>query len=1143
VRLEDLALGSVVSGVTSDGNVTVVAVDWSGPDAVVLTYRDGQRRLDERILYRSDEPNLRKAEASEGRPFDAPGADFRLAAEAQRIKMAGLFDPMLAVATSDVRPLPHQIRAVYGELLPRTPLRFLLADDPGAGKTIMAGLYIKELLLRGDLARCLIVAPGGLVEQWQDELHGKFGLEFEILTASLVETTVAGSVFDRHPLLIARMDQLARSEELMAALHASEWDLVVVDEAHRMSAHYFGNELKVTRRYELGRLLGRIARHVLLMTATPHAGKEEDFQLFLALLDPDRFEGKFRHGIHSADTSGLMRRMVKEDLLTFEGKPLFPERIAETVPYELSALESELYEQVTHYVREEMNRADKLEKKRGNTVGFALTILQRRLASSPEAIFRSLQRRRARLEKRRDEIVNGTVRTLDDELTADVSLLEDLDELSAAEAEELEEVVLDAATAARTITELDAELVVLDGLERLAARVRRSGDDRKWQELRSILNDRILQTGKDGNPRKLIIFTEHKDTLEYLTGRIGRLLARVDAVVAIHGGVPRDERRRRTEEFTHNPYCQVMVATDAAGEGLNLQKAHLMVNYDLPWNPNRLEQRFGRIHRIGQEEVCRLWNLVAVGTREGDVYRRLLDKIEEQRQAYGGKVFDVLGEVFEGKPLRDLLVKAILYGDDPQRRAELEQVIDENVSSGLTELLEERALTSEMIAQADVEQLRRQMDEARARRLQPHYVELFFKGAFARLGGRIARREKGRYEITHVPAALRQRDPRAPGRPPVASRYERVTFEMDHLRGPGLAPADLLAPGHPLLDAVIESVIDKYGEALARGSVLVDPNAGPDDGNRLLVAVMEEISGGTGASVAKRFGYVYVDSPGAASDAGPAPYLDFDVQEELSGPRPSGTWGNEAERAATQWIIQHELPAYGNDLGARRLAEIERTRSAVKSRLSQEFNRLHAEAMDAEARESEGKRVRVRAGTLRQRAQSIDARLDSRLRELDQQAQLNLKPPHVVGAALIVPAVPVARPDHPVSTKEVERRAVDAVLTAERSLGRQPEEMAHNNPGYDIRSLSSDGHLIHIEVKGRIAGANDFFITYNEVLHGKNAAPRYRLALVRVSPDGPHADEVRYIADPFRRTELGSFTATGITGDWNAEWARGTVPF
>ena len=353
--LEELKPGLRIDGLIPAEVITVIAAQWHGTDALELTYKNASGGLGQQVVFRKDQDKLAVAQSG-SRAFDATASDFKLVAEAQRISLAGLFDPMLAVATSDVQPLPHQIRAVYGELLPRTPLRFLLADDPGAGKTIMAGLYIKELLLRDDVKQCLIIAPGGLVEQWQDELFFKFGLRFDLLTNQLIDAQANFNVFETNPLLIARMDQLSRNEQLQAQLKETEWDLIIVDEAHRMGAHYFGGELRKTKRFLLGEMLGQITRHLLLMTATPHSGKEEDFQLFLTLLDRDRFEGKQKK---SADVSGIMRRMVKEDLLTFEGKKLFPERIAETVPYELTALEYDLYEDVTHYVREGMNRADR----------------------------------------------------------------------------------------------------------------------------------------------------------------------------------------------------------------------------------------------------------------------------------------------------------------------------------------------------------------------------------------------------------------------------------------------------------------------------------------------------------------------------------------------------------------------------------------------------------------------------------------------------------------------------------------------------------------------------------------------------------------------------------------------------------------
>ena len=618
--------------------------------------------------------------------------------EAQRIRLAHLFDPVLAVHTSVVEPLPHQITAVYEAMLPRQPLRFLLADDPGAGKTIMAGLLIRELIARGDVERCLVVCPGGLAEQWQDELYRRFQLPFEILTNDKLEAARTRNWFIETDLVIARLDKLSRDEDVQRKLQAPDagWDLVVCDEAHKLSATFFGGEIKYTKRYRLGQLLSGLTRHLLLMTATPHNGKEEDFQLFLALLDGDRFEGRFRDGVHTTDVSDLMRRMVKERLLKFDGRPLFPERIAHTVPYKLSDDEARLYTAVTDYVRDEFDRAEALANaKRAGTVGFALTILQRRLASSPEAIYRSLRRRRERLEGRLGELeaqqrggrrsvgVASTVPELDARGGAesrdtdgsagivftvaelDPDDVEDLDDAPEREMEDAEARILDQATAARSIAELKAEIETLKRLEALALGVRRAGRDTKWREFAGLFGEVFTAAGLAGrvaesdvpygagaipppspSPRqKLVLFTEHRDTLRYLYERITTLLGRGKAVVVIHGGIGREERLAVQEAFRHDPEVRVLLATDAAGEGINLQRAHLMVNYDLPWNPNRLEQRFGRIHRIGQTEVCHLWNLVADDTREGDVYRRLLEKLEQARETLGGgQVFDVLGK-------------------------------------------------------------------------------------------------------------------------------------------------------------------------------------------------------------------------------------------------------------------------------------------------------------------------------------------------------------------------------------------------------------------------------------------------------------------------------------------------------------------
>jgi superfamily II DNA or RNA helicase len=1133
--LEELKPGLRISGLIPAEVVTVIFAQWHGTDALELTFKTTAGTLDQQVIFRKDQDKLSVAQTG-SRAFSASATDFKLVAEAQRITLAGLYDPMLAVATSDVRPLPHQISAVYGELLPRTPLRFLLADDPGAGKTIMAGLYIKELILRDDIKRCLIVAPGGLVEQWQDELFFKFGLRFDLLTNQTIDAYINDNVFGTHPLLIARMDQLSRNEELQTQLKDTEWDLIVVDEAHRMAAHYFGGKLEKTKRFQLGELLGNLTRHLLLMTATPHSGKEEDYQLFLTLLDRDRFEGK---NTKTADTSNIMRRMIKEDLLTFDGKRLFPERKAETVPYELTELEYSLYQQVTDYVRDGMNRADRVGGKRKNTVGFALTVLQRRLASSPEAIYKSLVRRSQRLQRKKQEILNGTYR--DTEPTVDVDAL-DADDYNAEEVEALEEELLDAATAAQTVEELDAELADLAELTTLAKEVRDRGTDRKWSELRTIVEDEAL-TEKDGSPRKLIIFTEHRDTLEYLTTRIRTLIGKPDAVKAIHGGVRRAERRLITEEFTKNRDTQILIATDAAGEGLNLQAAHLMVNYDLPWNPNRIEQRFGRIHRIGQEEVCRLWNIVASNTREGDVYTRLLIKIEEQRKAYGGKVFDVLGDAFHETPLRELLLEAIRYGDDPQVQQKMHEVVDATVSEGLPELLKERALAADQLAEADLAELRAAMDEARARRLQPHYIELAFKAAFTRLGGRIAKRERGRYEIANVPAHIR-----ASKHQPIATKYDRVTFDLEHVLPESQARADLLAPGHPLHDAVMDEITKLLGGALNYGTVLVSSTL---EEPHLLVGVVEEVCDATGASISRRFGYCYVDSYGTVTSAGPAPYLDCVAAPDtpLVANGRQLPWLAEAEDRAMTWIITNQLPDYLAEVQPRRVAELAKTRALVIKRLEGERDRLLYDSAIIAEKEQAGEKPKESSESLNRKAVDLDVRLRKRLELLDQQELMSTKPPRIITAALVLPIgmlendLPPTAPIHAKETKDVERRGVDLVLACERKVGRDAVEQTFTNKGFDILSTAPNGDTYRIEVKARLDGATDFYVTHNEVLVGKNAVPRYRLALVKVDPRGPQHDQVRYLDNPFATTELGDFEATGIRGDWSKMWAKGTEPF
>ncbi|MBM3495167.1 MAG: DUF3883 domain-containing protein, partial [Armatimonadetes bacterium] len=1065
--------------------------------------------------------------------------------------------------------LPHQITAVYEELLPRQPLRFLLADDPGAGKTIMAGLFIKELIVRGDLKRCLVICPGSLAEQWQDELSRRFDLPFEILTNDKLEAARTGNWFVENDLAIARLDKLARSEDVQLKLSAPDnrYDLVVCDEAHKLSATFFGGEVKYTKRYKLGQLVSGLTRHFLLMTATPHNGKEEDFQLFLALLDGDRFEGRFRDGVHQVDASDLMRRMVKEKLLKFDGTPLFPERIAYTVPYRLSQAEARLYREVTEYVRQEFNRADALQNdKRAGTIGFALTILQRRLASSPEAIYQSLRRRHERLEKRLRELEllqrgAGGPALLQAGPVLDPDDVEDIEEAPEHEAEQAEQEILDQATAASTIEELKLEIQTLARLEALAAEIRRSGQDTKWRELSQLLGEIFTPVALGGergaesperpygsgpipkpapSPRqKLVLFTEHRDTLSYLERQVSLLLGRPQALAIIHGGMGREDRRKAQERFLQDPEVRVLLATDAAGEGINLQRAHLMVNYDLPWNPNRLEQRFGRIHRIGQTEVCHLWNLVAEETREGDVYRRLLEKLEEARQALGGQVFDVLGKLqFEGKPLRELLIEAVRYGELPEVRARLARVVEEGVDRNqLQNLLEDRSLAHDVMDASRVARVREDMERAEARRLQPHYIESFFLEAFKRLGGSSREREPRRYEVTHVPAPVRHRDRLIGTGDPVLERYERIAFEKPLLAPPGKVLATFVCPGHPLLDSVLDLTLERHRDLLKRGTILVDER---DAGiaPRVLFFLEHAIQDssllptGERRTISRRMLYVEMESTGSPHHLNYAPYLDYRplaADEPDAGVffgRPELAWiTRQLEHQVQDYAIANVVSEHLGEVRDRRLKWIEKTRTAVKERLTKEIAYWDHRAEQLRLQEQAGQDgARLNSQEARRRADELQSRLERRLAELNREAQVSAVPPVVLGGVAVVPEGLIAKiqgrearpPSRPIDTQESAARARAIVMDVERSLGFDPVDRELEKLGYDIESrVPRTGRLRFIEVKGRVAGADTITVTKNEILYSLNMPEDYILAVVEYHDGDSH--RVHYVRQPFRR--------------------------
>ena len=1170
----DITAGARLGGVVPNAAVTVVALQVHGSDSATLTYRTAYGELGERLISVSDLAALAPAPTSRW-SFDADGELFRLASEARRMRFAHLADPFPAVDTSSIEPYPHQIDAVYQRLLHQRPVRFVLADDPGAGKTIMSGLLVRELMLRGDVERCLIVAPGSLVEQWQDELADRFGLRFEVLSRATVEASHTGNPFAERNLLIARLDQLARAEDLQGRLRAAEWDLVIVDEAHKMAAHSYGAELRRTKRFVLGELLRDRTRHLLLLTATPHNGKNEDFLAFLSLLHPDRFAGRLR-GRPMPDVSDVMRRLVKENLRTFEGKRLFPQRTADSLKFELSEPETDLYEAVTNYVRTGMAKAadmadsDTADRRRGIIIGFALAGLQRRLASSPAAIHHSLRRRCERLhaqaaELRRLAAAGEPVPVVDLPKGVRLSDLEDFDsdEYDDAEFEELENVFIDSATAAATADELEAEVQELRGLVALAEEVRAGGADTKWIQLRDLLREGdfgraapVNGAGADGDtadrtggtpvpadPRKLIVFSEHRDTLDYVAERIRAELGRPEAVITIHGGVKRHDRRERQERFRLDPTVQVLVATDAAGEGVNLQVANMMVNYDLPWNPNRIEQRFGRIHRIGQQRPCHLWNLVAHETREGQVFTRLFEKIEQQRGVYGEQVYDVLGDSHINTSLQQLLLEAIRADADPAQSAYMDEIIDGEIGEQLKAVLEERALAAGLADPAADERIRDLMERSKARRLQPWFVEAFFSEALRRYGGRIVGRERGRFEVTRVPTAVRAHAEAAKGT--VHDRYARVTFDKDHVRLDGAEAAELISPGSPLLTAVVNKVLAECGHTLDRGAMLVDPDD-PSTEPRLLVYLDHSVTDGRHVAgrrqvVSRRFQYAEIDRHGAVGDPGGEPYIGYqpltDEQRALVDADLDLDWvDHTAESAARDWAIQHLAGPHLEEIAAVTKARVERVQEAVRERLESEIRYWDERTEEMKAVELAGGRPRISSGRARARADELETRLARRRLELEMEADLHAGPPNIAAAALIIPgglldqlAGAPPDPQETADWMETDRRAVAAVLAAERALGRRPEAQAHSNPGFDVLSIDpTTGACYFIEVKGHLPRTTEISVSAAQVQKARSNPDRWRLALVSV-PDDPHGEPtVRYLVDPFADYTL-HFAQTKLT--------------
>ncbi|MEN3026935.1 MAG: helicase-related protein [Chlorobiota bacterium] len=1065
---------------TIQPNDVLVAPFWPEPVRVLTIQRVGDRiqieavgtrtrQFYSRLLRQTDLDGVSIVSPT-AREFSGNAEALFLAAEAHRIRFAYQFDPLFAVNISQVDPLPHQIEAVYHYLLRSPRIRFLLADDPGAGKTIMAGLLIKELKYRGLVQRTLIVVPGHLKDQWRREMKERFEEDFMVVDRGVMNAAWGRNIWRDQPQLITSMD-FAKQEGVLAALAEVHWDLVIVDEAHKMAAYRYGDKTKKTDRYRLGELLSRTSQFLLLLTATPHRGDPENFRLFLDLLVPGMFanEDLLKESVQEGENPLFLRRL-KEDLRDFEGRPLFPPRHVTTRPYRLSDEEKRLYNAVTEYVERSYNKALAAEKR---NVAFALLILQRRLASSVRAVRASLERRRKRLEE-----LLKLGKWLVEKGSIDEEVLEDMPE---AERLSAEDELIERLTAAETREELEAEINTLTELIRLAREAERQEVETKLKELRQVMDEaQLRQRGE-----KLLIFTESRETLEYLAEK---LRAWGYSVTTLHGGMSLDDRIRAEHEFRE--HAQVMVSTEAGGEGINLQFCSLMVNYDIPWNPNRLEQRMGRIHRYGQQKEVHIYNLVASDTREGKVLQALFEKLERIRQAMGSdRVFDVIGEVVPGRSLKDLIVEAIA------NRRTLEQIVSQIQAIPDAEVVEkvrQAALEALATRHIDLQRILGEDRRAREHRLVPEYIERFFERACRYLGVRLERRRDGLWRVPSLPYELRHVSQDFKHRfGQVFSEYGKIAFDKRIARS---HEAVFVAPGHPLLETVIEAVLERCQSDLHRGAVFADPD-GRSDG--WLWFLKCELRDGNDQVAGTRLFAVFQPADGSEPRLVNSAILwDLNPLTEPKAVEPPPP----ADEIIS-FAIDHALEPYRAEIlrEHQRQAQI-REKYGLRS-LEQMIGECEARIIEYETRRAEGKPVpEVEIINEQRRKEEYEARKRALEEDIQRQMSLSFTPPEILGVARVIPQRAQDPAMH--ADAEIEAIGMRVVLEYERAQGREPEDVSAENLGYDIRSQDSEGKVRYIEVKARAATGN-IVLTPNEWLMAQRLGDEYWLYIVEDAATTP----------------------------------------
>jgi len=1099
---------SILEGPFWPERVKVISSRAIGSNLEIRAIGLRTERFYSRIFTESDLSRVRRVEISR-KDFTGNAEAFFLAVEAHRIRYAFQFDPLFAVNVSQIDPLPHQIDAVYNYILKHPRVRFLLADDPGAGKTIMAGLVLTELKQRGLVNRTLIVAPGHLSDQWLREMKEKFGENFRVIDRGMMDASWGQNVWQSENQAITSID-FAKQEDVMLSLAESRWDLVIVDEAHKMAAYQYGQKLTRTERYRLGELLSRISNFLLFLTATPHRGDPSNFRLLLDLLEPGFFatDEMLGESIKNKDNPLFLRRL-KEDIKNFDSTPLFPPRQVVTIKYRLSDDEKKLYNEVTWYVEKYWNKAMQKEKR---NVAFALLILQRRLASSVRAVRLSLERRRDRLQ---ELLKQGKI--IQEMGYFDEEALDDSPEL---ERWRKEDELLERLTSAETLEELSEEINVLDELIGLAKEAEKKEVETKLNELRKVMEKEEL--GKSGE--KILIFTESRDTLEYL---VEKIRSWGYSVTFIHGGLNLDRRINAEHEFREK--AQVMVSTEAGGEGINLQFCWLMVNYDMPWNPNRLEQRMGRIHRYGQRYEVRIYNLVAVDTREGQLLEKLFEKLDIIRLHLGSdRVFDVIGDVIPGKSLQDLIVEAVTNKrsmDDILK--DIERVTDEEA----VKMVKEATLEGLATRHIDLSQILGEARTAKENRLIPEYIEKFFLKASEMLGLHVEMRKDGFWRVPSVPYDLRNQTFDFRTRfGEVFREYNKFSFNKERAFK---EQAEFVAPGHPLLEAVDEKILQRFSKDLERGAMFLDPSGSMDGFVWFLEGV---ISDGAGSVAGKRIFALYQDMQNNIQQV--APSILWDLKPYDSSVIKRSECLAPDDDFILSFAVEKVLPSYLNELREQRLHDAEIKRKYGVRSLQELILISDAKLLDYETRRAKGESVLdITIQNERRNREDLERKKEQLEKQIELEINLLPSSPIVLGVARVIPKVPVD--DVLRRDKEVEEAGMRVAMEFERRHGRNPADVADQNLGFDIRSQAPDGSVRYIEVKAR-ALEGKIALTPNEWIMAHRLGNEYWLYIVVNAVKLPELYTIQNPAEKLKPEEEIEVVRYIVT-DWKGSATKETV--